>query len=108
MLKPKFKNLSEMLNEYRHLMVDIGTVPPSTKQEKKPVVAESKVETKAAPLAERAPLSQYSSSKRALDSFRVLAGMEEREIMPWDPGLSGTTRYDNGVLAEANLTEDKK
>lgn len=47
-----------------------------------------------------APLSRYQTESSAIHSFRVLAGLEETELLPRDPGLSGTTRLTGAYLAE--------
>jgi hypothetical protein len=52
-----------------------------------------------------AHLSRYRTSRSALQSFRVLAGLEEGVMMPRDPGLFGTTRFNGGYeeMAEASV-----
>jgi len=41
-------------------------------------------------------LSQYRNGRSAIQSFRVLAGLDEQTMMPRDPGLFGTTRFNAG------------
>jgi len=55
-----------------------------------------------------APLSQYRTPSNALQSFRVLAGLDERTLMPRDAGLLGTTRFNQGYAQMAQpLAEEE-
>ena len=52
-----------------------------------------------------APMSQYRTESSAIRSFRVLAGLDETPLMPRDPGLSGTTKW-NGSYFEEGYGKD--
>jgi hypothetical protein len=108
MLKPKYRSLEEAHADYRAKLhgLDVRYPKDTTIIESKPVAkpAEKREEApaKAAQaMLEHAPLSRYSTSSSALDSFRVLAGLVERENVPWDPGRFGTTKFNERILAEA-------
>lgn len=112
-LTPRYKNLSSMVEGFYSLLNDMEELNPKDPTLRKPVV-ESK--PKAAPvveskpvkakvIAEAAPLSQYSSSKGAVNSFRVLAGLEEREISPWDPGIFGQTKTVQEMKEDYGMAE---
>lgn len=60
-------------------------------------------EKKAKVVAENA--TRYSNPKSAMDSFRVLAGLEEREIMPWNPGVVGSTKSNLQIMEEAGALD---
>lgn len=114
MLKPRFKTYEEMVQDFswriRKLDED-NPKDPTILEHKKPTpkpVIESKPEAKVVIKAEAARLSRYSSASRALDSFKVLAGLTEREMMPWNPGITAETRTAE-MMAEAfgmELDED--
>lgn len=108
MLKPKFNNIDELVGEFYGSLDYLDERLPkdkslreSAKPASKPVVTESKpvVKAKEPVVAEDAFLSMYSSGQRALDSFRVLAGIEERVIMPWNASMGAETRS-VGMLEE--------
>ena len=109
MLKPKYRTLSAAIVDFNGLLRGLDERHPKDTTIIKPVapakpVTESRgAEVKPVPMLEHAPLSKYSSSKSALNSFRVLAGLEERVIMPWDAGVVGTTRHNRDILAEADV-----
>ena len=99
MLKPRFKDKAHLVAEFnsalRYLDQDSPkdpTIVPKQVASKKPVMESRQVQEKPVMLAEAAPLSRYSSPGRATDSFRVLAGLEQREMSPWNPGIVGETR----------------
>lgn len=117
MLKPKFKNMSELLREFneslRYMDKDMPKDKTLLKQEeskahKAAPIVESAPAPSAPVQAEAAPLSRYTSSKSALNSFRVLAGLEERELSPWNPGILGETRTVKKLQEDFGMTETKK
>lgn len=100
MLKPRFKNMADMLNEFKasleymdkDMPKDTSLLKKEKQPEARPVVESVQRESKPKVLAEAAPLSRYSSVEAAKNSFRVLAGLEEREVSPWNPGILGESR----------------
>lgn len=114
--KPKFKDMKSMLKEFneslRLLDADRPMDASLLKKEAKKAPTQALTESAPAPktyvLAENAPLSRYSNSKSALSSFRVLAGLEEREISPWNPGILGETRSVRQLKEDFGMTEVKK
>lgn len=110
-MKSRYKNASEYMAEYKSLLRDLdrqNPKDPALAPKAAPQVVESvEVETRKPVKAERAFLSKYSSPKRAMDSFRVLAGLEERQIMPWNPGIVGETRTPQAMMEAFGMLEDQ-
>lgn len=110
MLKPRYKSLSEAVKDYKEMLLGMDerhpkdqTIAESRKSERPASLTESKTEKPTKVRLEHAPLSRYSTPASAMDSFRVLAGLTEREAMPWNPGVVGTTKTNQQILSEANL-----
>ena len=58
--------------------------------------------------AENAPLSRYTGQKGMIDSFRVLAGLEEQEISPRDPGIIGNTKTAQEMREDYGMAPKKE
>lgn len=116
MLKPRFKNMADMISEFKESLeyMDKDMPKDASLLKKRPaaksvMVTESVVtETRPVPKAEAAPLSKYSSRSAALESFRVLAGLTEREMSPWNPGILGETRTVKKLQEDFGMTVDVK
>jgi hypothetical protein len=115
MLKPRFKNMTEMLKEFNDSLRDMDrdrpkdrTLLSEKKTERAPVIVEDAPAPKTFVQAEAAPLSKYSSSSAAMSSFRVLAGLEEREMSPWNPGILGETRTVKKMQEDFGMSKSKK
>lgn len=114
MLKPKYKTVSDLVEDFnsniryldKYIQMDQSLLEKETKvrplAESAPVKADPKPEIK----AEAVKLSKYSSPEKALDSFKVLAGMVESEREPWNPGICAETRTVGQILEDADIVED--
>jgi len=47
-----------------------------------------------------APTHRMEAKASAMDQFRMLAGLDGRELAPRDPGMSGTTRFNAAYIGE--------
>ncbi len=110
-MKPKYQNMAECVAEFNSLLRNKLRDPAPVKAV--PVVAQltenTEVVKKRVVKAEAVRNSRYSSSAKAMDSFRVLAGLEERDLMPWNAGAGAETRTNGTVLTDAfgsALSED--
>lgn len=106
MLKPRYGNVKDAVADFKSLLGELDvrhpkdpTLRTESRQEPKPA-AKPAPEGKPRALAEHAPLSRYTSQNSALQSFRVLAGLEERDVMPWDSGVVGTTRHTKNIMSD--------
>jgi hypothetical protein len=52
-------------------------------------------------------MSRYRNKDSALQSYRVLAGLDEQVMMPRDPGVFGTTRFNEGYEEMAGQSLDE-
>lgn len=115
-LKPRYKTISEMVKNYYQMlngMEDLNPKDPTlAKPNSKPLVeAKDKVKTitevKPAVKADVAHMSKYKTEEAVMRSFRVLAGLTEREISPWDPGVVGTTKTVAGMRSQYEMDVDE-
>ena len=132
MLKPRYANMKDLLEDHASLCRGMDEMNPKDRtlpglrakqrqeaydqeqqrlqerreqQHQQQLLEESQ---RAVPRPEQARMSQYSSSSRALHSFKVLAGMIEEEIMPRDPGLLSTTRSEAAYRRDTTRQIPKK
>jgi hypothetical protein len=111
---PKFESLDDMLGDFDYKITemdrwrskDVSLLP---KQEaKKPVVKTALTESKRAPKAEVTQKSRYSTPNKAIESFKVLAGLTEREVNLWNPGLLGTTKPTHQIMEDFGMQTELK
>lgn len=115
MLKPKYKTTEELVADFnsniryldRYDRKDTTLLPVEQKQSGKPITESVKVvEARPAAKAEVVKLSKYSTSKTAIDSFRVLAGLEERVLEPWNCGIVAETRSVSMLEEDFEMVDD--
>lgn len=114
-MKPRYTNINECMAEFNSLLRHLDRQNPkdpafAPKAAPAPVAAlteSTEVEARRVVKAERAHMSRYSSPQRAMDSFRVLAGLEESQLMPWNPGIVGETRTPAAIMEAAGIAEDE-
>lgn len=53
-------------------------------------------------------LSLYRSNDSAVQSFRLLAGLDEKPMQPRDPGMAGTTRFNGSYFVEDDDEDEKE
>ncbi len=111
MSKPRYRDFGEYKAEFSAVLQGLDKRTPKDPT----IVPKQIVEQKAAPapakakprvLAEAARYSKYSSPEKAMDSFRVLAGLEDRQMMPWNPGIVGETRSVSTLMEAFGMNED--
>ncbi len=116
-MKPKYPDKLEFMLEFNAVLAGLDKAnpkdPTQLPKQVKPTnraLSESvkvvKVVVKPEVKAESAWMSRYSTPARAMDSFRLLAGLDVVETMPWNPGIVGETRTPRAIMEDANVSED--
>jgi cell division septum initiation protein DivIVA len=116
--KPKFSNIDEMLNDFSYKITEMDRWRSKDKSliksEQKPVVkvpeiTESNKSVKAKTIkAEQTKHGAYSKANKAIESFKVLAGLTEREVNLWNPGLLGTTKPTHQLMSDFGMESELK
>ena len=115
-MKPKYADRADFLHEFNQTTRDLDKAnpkdpafAPKASPRKTPALTESTERVApVAPRAEPARMSRYSSPQRALDSFRVLAGMTESVSEPWNPSIVAETRSINSLMKAYGMNEDSE
>lgn len=127
MLTPRYKTFRESIEDFKGMCEDMDRTQPTEEglhrvhevqhaqavEEHKKLTEEVEQrqlteETRAMePVrADRAPMSRYGSTESAMRSMRVLAGLEEQVYLPRDPGLHGSTRFNDAIMEQTQPFDD--